>query len=628
MEQYKKLAEQILLKVGGKENVSKVNHCATRLRFFLKDESKASKIDVENLDGIVTVVLSAGQFQIVIGQHVAKVYNEIMELMGENPVADQNEGKKSVLNKIISTMSAVFAPFIYILAASGILQGVLILINLAYPAFADTGTYEILSMTSWAPFVFLPIFIAVTASKHFKANTYIAIAVCAALVSPTLSSMVARIQAGESITLFFMNLSPTVYTATVLPALFLVWWLSYLEKFLDRIFHAVVRGLFTPFFSIVITVPLTLLIIGPITATGANMVANGYNFLVAAARPVAAIVIGGFWQVFVLFGVHWGITPVVLANFDLYGRDSFQAYQTIAVIAQVGAALGVALKTRDKKLKGVGISAFVTGLFGITEPAIYGTNLRFKKPFIVACVSGAIGALVASFFSPYYFIYAGLPGPLTLVNAFNKEFPLSLIGELIGAAIAFSLPIAVVFLSGYGKDSTTDADNKDFINKDIQNKINSKIEKLAKEEKIVSIAKPIKGKTIKMTEVNDEAFSSETMGKGAAIVPEEGKVYAPFNGEVVFLADTLHAISMLLDNGVDVLIHFGLDTVTLNGKGFKAFVKEGDKIKQGDLLLEADLDYIRSQNLDITTPILINNSDDYKEVEITEDIHRFLVLKK
>lgn len=621
MNQYNELAKQILEKVGGRENISKVNHCATRLRFFLKDESKASKIDLENLDGVVTVVLSAGQFQVVIGQHVAKVYNELVTFIEKNPADAHSEAKESLLNKVIATMSAVFAPFIYILAAAGILQGVLILINLAYPQFSNTGTYEILSMTSWAPFVFLPIFIALTASKHFGSNTYIAIAVCAALVSPSLSEIVARINSGEKITLFFMNLSPTVYTATVLPALFLVWLLSYLEKFLDRIFPAVVRGLFTPFFSILITVPLALLIIGPVTAEGANIIADGYNLLVASARPVAAIVIGGFWQIFVLFGVHWGITPVCLANFDLYGKDSFQAYQTIAVISQVGAALAVALKTKDKKLKGIGVSAFVTGLFGITEPAIYGTNLRFKKPFIVACVSGALGALLASFFTPFYFVFAGLPGPLTLVNAFSKEFPLSIVGELIGAAVAFFLPISVIALSGYGEHKN--AAGKAFINQNIQKKINTKIEKFSNE---VSISQPVKGKVIKLEEVADEAFASGAMGRGAAIIPSEGKVYAPFDGKVTLVTDTKHAIGVLSDDGVEILIHFGLDTVKLGGKGFKCFVKEGEKIRKGTLLMEADLDYIKAQNLDITTPIVVNNSDDYQKIEMNAD--NFLVLKK
>lgn len=623
MNGYKELAEQILTKVGGKENVSKVNHCATRLRFFLKDENKAKKNDIESLAGVVTVVLSAGQFQVVIGQHVAKVYNEIASLMGEN-VGDTHR-KEGILNKVISAMSAVFAPFIYILAASGILQGSLILINLIYPAFCNTGTYEILSMTSWAPFVFLPIFIALTASKHFGTNTYIAIAVCASLVSPTLQEIVARIQQGERITLFFMQLSPTVYTSTVLPALFLVWWLSYLEKFLDKIFPQVVRGLFTPFFSIVVTVPLALLIIGPLTATGANMIANGYNFLVASLKPVAAIVIGGFWQIFVLFGVHWGITPVCLANFDLYGKDSFQAYQTIAVISQVGAALGVALKTKDKRLKGVGVSAFVTGLFGITEPAIFGTNLRFKKPFIVACISGAVGALVASFFNPFYFVFAGLPGPLTLLNAFSKEFPLSLAGLLIGAAVAFFSPIFVINLSGYG-EGKNDTD-KDFINQNIQNKINKKMKKFSNGE-VISIARPIKGKVIKMQDVKDEAFSSGAMGRGAAIIPIEGKVFAPFDGKVSFVADTLHALGLLSDEGEEILIHFGIDSVKLGGKGFTCFVKEGEKIKKGALLLEADLDYIKGQNVDITTPIVVNNSDEYQKIEIDYEADNFLVLKK
>lgn len=315
--------------------------------------------------------------------------------------------KGTVLNRIIATMSAVFAPFVYILAAAGILQGTLILTTLAFPAFAKTGTYEVFSFISWAPFTFLPIFIAITAANHFKVNAFIAVACISALVSPTWADIAARITAGESITFLGIALSGTTYTSSVLPPLFLVWILSYVERFLNKTIHEVIRPLFVPFFSMVLMVPLTILLIGPITTLGAEGIANGYNYLAENAPAVAGLIIGGFWQVIVIFGVHWGVTPMVLANFEQYGRDSFQAYQTIAVIAQIGAVIGVILKARNKETKKVGVSAGLTGIFGITEPAIYGVTLRFKKPFIYGCISGAIGAVTASFFKPYYFAYAG-----------------------------------------------------------------------------------------------------------------------------------------------------------------------------------------------------------------------------
>ncbi|MFZ0076840.1 MAG: PTS transporter subunit EIIC, partial [Exiguobacterium undae] len=436
---YQQLAHSILEAVGGEDNIISVARCATRLRLVLKRSDAKAKDQVAALPGVITVVESGGQFQVVIGQHVGEVYEAFRPLVSlEDGNSDQGTEtpKGTILNRIIATMSAVFAPFVYILAAAGILQGALILISLVFKDFAATGTYEVFSFISWAPFTFLPIFIAITAANHFKVNQFIAVACSAALVSPTWAEMAGRITSGESISFIGIALSGTTYTSSVLPPLFLVWLLSYLERFLNRTINDVIKPLFVPFFSMVIMVPLTILVIGPITTLGAEGIANGYNYLAENAPALAGLIIGGFWQIIVIFGVHWGVTPMVLANFEQYGRDSFQAYQTIAVIAQVGAVIGVILKTRNKETKKVGVSAGLTGIFGITEPAIYGVTLRFKKPFIYGCISGAVGAVVASFFKPYYFAYAGLPGPLTLVNGISSDYPSSIVGLLIGTAIA------------------------------------------------------------------------------------------------------------------------------------------------------------------------------------------------
>ena len=445
---YPKLAKDILESVGGEENIVGATRCATRLRLVLKRSNPKAKEEISAMPGVVTVVENGGQFQVVIGQHVGEVYEHFSSLINLDAVDTENENKGTILNRIIATMSAVFAPFVYILAAAGILQGLLIIINLLFDSFAETGTYQVLSFISWAPFTFLPIFIAITASKHFKTNTYIAVACCAALVSPTWAEMAALISEGSNITFIGIALTETTYTSSVLPPLFLVWILSYLERFLNKHINEVIKPLFVPFFSLVIMVPLTIVLIGPLTTMGANGIANGYNFLAENAPIVAGAIIGSLWQVIVIFGVHWGVTPMVLANFDLYGRDSFQAYQTIAVIAQVGAVLGVILKAKSQETRKVSISAGVTGLFGITEPAIYGVNLRFKKPFIFGCIGGGIGAITASFFNPYYFAYAGLPGPLTIVNGINEDYPMSVWGILIGAAIAIILPVVLVQIFG------------------------------------------------------------------------------------------------------------------------------------------------------------------------------------
>ena len=600
---YDKLAVDIIKAVGGKENIVKASRCATRLRLVLKETTNEAKENVSNLTGVITVVESGGQFQVVIGTHVGKVFDKVASELNLDSNAIEDAPKASVLNRIIATMSAVFAPFIYILAAAGILQGCLILINMVNPSFSSTGTYEVLSFISWAPFTFLPIFIAITASKHFKCNTFIAVACCAALVSPTWAEIASRIADGESIKFLGISLAETTYTSSVLPPLFLVWILSYVERFVDKKLPEVIKSLFTPFICMIVMVPLTILVIGPLSDSLATGIANGYNYLYNLAPAVAAAVIGGLWQVVVIFGVHWGVTPMCLANYDLYGMDTFQAFQTMAVIAQAGAVFGVFVKARNKQTKNIALSAGVTGIFGITEPAIYGVNLRFKKPFICGCIAGAIGAVVGSFFNIAYYAYAGLPGLLTVVNSITPDNPKSIIGMLLGAAISFFGAIALVQIVGIGEKET---------NEEKQDK------KIEEGQPILNmgvnaIKSPISGKVIELEKVNDPVFSSGAMGKGIAIEPMDNKVYAPFNGTIEFIAETKHAIGLLSEDGVEVLIHVGMDTVKMQGRGFNVKTSVNSKIKAGDLLLEFDRNAIEKEGYSLITPVVITNADNYED---------------
>lgn len=447
---YPKLAEDILKEVGGKENIINVSRCATRLRLVLKETPADLKERITTLTGVITAVEKGGQFQIVIGTNVGKVYDEVMRLLGNDlEKSEDNTTKQPILNRVIATMSGVFAPFVYILAAAGILQGILILINLAYPNFGTTGTYEVLSFISWTPFSFLPILIAITASKHFKCNTYIAVTCCAALINPTWVQIAGRIAGGEEINFLFFKLNSMTYGSSVLPPLFLVWLLSYLEKWIEKKLPEVLRALFVPFFCIVIMVPLTILLIGPLTNAGANIVSVGFNFLMDRAPMLGGVIISGFWQVFVIFGVHWGVTPMVMANFANNGYDYFQAYQTLAVVAQMAAAFGVFIKSKNSEFKKVAFSAGVTGIFGITEPALYGVTLRLKKPFICACIGGAIGAIVMSFFNAMYFAYAGLPGLLTIVNAINPGEMSKFVGMVVGTLVSIVATIILIQVVGF-----------------------------------------------------------------------------------------------------------------------------------------------------------------------------------
>lgn len=594
---YNKLAHDIIREVGGAQNIVNATRCATRFRLVLKETPAGAKEKISEMPGVITVVENNGQFQVVIGTHVGDVYAVAAEILHlDENTEEVEQPKQSVVNRIIATMSAVFAPFVYILAAAGLLQGALILITMAAPNFANTGTYEVLSFMSWTPFTFLPIFIAVTASKHFKCNTFIAILCCCALVNPSWAEMASRIADGETIRFLGIKLSETTYTSTVLPPLLLVWLLSYLERFIEKKLPETFRPLLTPMICFIIMVPVTILVLGPVSAVTANGIAKGYNFLAATAPALAGAIIGGFWQVVVIFGVHWGITPVNLANFAMNGHDTFQAFQTIAVVAQVAAAFGVFIKSKNKEFKGVALSAGVTGLFGITEPTIYGVTLRLKKPFICGCAGGAIGAVVMSFFHSAYYAYAGLPGPLTIVNAISKDAPMSFPGEVIGCAVAAVIAIVLIQIVGFDDPA-------------------SKTENAAADTTAAkTVDSPLTGQIIPLSEVNDPVFSSEAMGKGCAVIPLEGKVFAPFDGTIVGLLDSHHAVGMKSENGIEILIHVGMDTVKLGGKHFTCHIEDGQQVKKGQLLLEFDMDAIKAEGYEIVTPVIITNSDEFTEI--------------
>lgn len=611
-EKDKRLASDILEAVGGEDNIVNYTHCATRLRIVLKRSVPDAKKKVASLDGVVTVVENNGQFQVVIGNAVANVYKEFEGIVGEDSQQsiDDEGDKGTILNQIIATMSAVFAPFIYVLAAAGILQGILIIAKMLFPTFEKTGTYEVFNFISWSPFTFLPIFIAITASKHFKVNTYIAVACCAALVSPDLAGIVERIGSGKTFTFIGIPLSETSYTSSVLPPLLLVWVLSYVEKYLNKYIHEVIRPLFVPFFSIVIMVPLTLLVIGPLSSGAAHGIAQGFNWLVAVVPWLAGLLIGAFWQVFVIFGVHWGITPMVLANFEQYKSDAFQAFQTIAVIAQFGAVIGVFFKTRNKELKKVSLSAGITGIFGITEPSMYGVNLRFKKPFVIACISGGVGALVASFFNPKYYAYAGLPGPITIINGYSPDNPTSIWGIVIGSVIAIILPIILIQILGYGEDVTEQVEGID-----VQEGHEVNQETTSADTQLESdVYAPLNGLIVPLSEVDDPIFSEGMMGKGLAIQPENYEIKAPIDGTISMVTVSKHAIGITSSDGIELLIHVSLDTVKLNGKGFYLLVSENEKVKIGQPILKFDASYIKEQGYDIITPVLITNSSEFEDI--------------
>lgn len=605
---YNALAKDILREVGGEQNINSFSRCATRLRLALNETPAQAKSNIQNLPGVIAVVESGGQFQVVIGTHVADVFTAMSALIGENHSGNHAPQKTRWLDAVIATMSAVFAPIVYILAAAGILQGILIVVSLIDDGIKASDTFAILNFMSWTPFAFLPVFIAITAARHFKCNPYIAVLCCCALINPDWTAMAGRIAGGETVTFLFFPLAKTVYTSSVLPPLFLVWALSWLEKRVERILPSVVSALFTPLICFVVIVPLTLIAIGPITTWAAMGVASGYNILFNAAPALAAAVIGGVWQVIVIFGVHWGITPVIMANFDANGYDSFQAYQTIAVIGQMAAVFGVFLKTRNRELKTTSLSAGVTAIFGITEPAIYGVTLRFKKPFICGCIGGAVGAVVASLFGSLYYAYAGLPSVLTLVNAISPHASMSFIGMIVGSATAIVLTIVLVQFVGFNDPVAEESAPVTPENTDNAPTVDAATTAV---KTPLAILSPLQGKVIPLAEVDDPAFSQKALGDGVAIKPSEGLVVAPCDAKVETLIDSHHAIGLACENGAELLIHVGLNTVNLQGLHFNPLVKEGDWVKAGTPLLSFDKEAIESAGYDLTTPVLIINSDEY-----------------
>lgn len=610
---YKRLAHQIIDAVG-KDNISQCTRCATRLRLVLKDEPAGMQEKVSELPGVITVARSGGQFQVVIGTHVGEVYDEAIKSL-DLKETDQKPAKTSLVNKVIASLSGVFAPFVYILAGAGLLQGLLILINMIWPAFAETGTYEVLSFMSWTPFTYLPIFIGLTAARYFKTNELIAMLCCMALVNPDWGAMAARIADGESIQFLLFNLSQTTYTSSVLPPFFMVFILSYVEKFFSRHLHATFKALLLPLICFVIMVPLTLLVIGPISEQAALGLSAGYNWLVNTAPVLAGAVVGGLFQVMVIFGIHWGVTPLIMANFQFHGFDTFQAFQTAAICAQVGACFAVMMKTRNKSFKNMALSAGVTGLFGITEPIIYGVTLRLKKPFIYACIAGACGGIFIAMTGAHQYAYAGLPSLLTVVNAADPSGvnSFSLWAEIIGCVGAIVLAFILTWMLGFKDVPAADADVEEaeeekFIPQDT-------IEKNSKKD-VEVLSAVCDGNVIALENVEDPVFSSGAMGKGGAIEPDSRKICAPADGEIVMVFDTGHAVGMKTAHGTEILIHAGIDTVEMKGDGFDVHVKPGDLVKKGDLLLEMDLDKIRNAGHPAATMVLITNPDACEDVRL------------
>lgn len=532
---YQKLEHDIIRLAGGADNIASAQRCATRLRLVLKNTPGQAEKKIKALPGVITVVQKQGQFQVVIGNHVGDVFEAVSAELETNKKTEQEERpkeKENLLNRLLQMISGVFAPVCYVLAAGGLLQGLLIILTMAVPSVTETGVYPEIT-----------------------------------------------------------------YTSSVLPPLILVALLSKLEKFLNKHLPELIRSLFTPLICLAALVPLTIVVIGPLIQWLSNGVAAGYNLLYQMAPPIAGAVVGGVWQVIVIFGIHWGMVPIVIANFAQNGQDTLQIFIQIAVISQMAAAFGVFLKAKDKQLRTDALSAGITGIFGITEPAIYGITLPRKKPFIYGCIWAAIGSAIAAILGATQYVYAGLPGLISVVNSISVENPGSFPACATGAAVTITGTIGSILLFGCEPKQKENAEHSILGQ---------------------TVFSPLTGELKSLKDVNDPTFSEEILGKGIAILPKEGIVYAPFDGVVSALFDTKHAIGLTDDQGMELLIHVGLETVNLGGTHFEVHISQGDLVKKGDPLITFDLQEIQKTH-DVITPVLITNADDFSEIVVQKE---------
>lgn len=597
----KDLSKQIIMLVGGESNVNSVFHCATRLRFKLKDHGKADKAALEKTPGVITVVENSGQFQVVIGNNVSQVFEQIMKETSlqdaeKNGKADDASESTGVLGKAVDIISSIFSPILGALAGAGVLKGLLALILSLKWISAASGTYLILNAASDSVFYFLPVFLAVTAARKFKANQFVSVAIAGALIYP---AVIAAVGSTESLDFLGIPIVLVNYSSSVIPIILAVWVQSYIEKGFRSMIHESVRNILVPMFALLIVIPLTFLAFGPVGSLISEGLASGYTWLYNLSPLVAGAIAGAFWQVFVIFGVHWGFVPIMLSNIATLGYDTMLPILAAAVLSQAGAVFGVFLKSKNTQLKALSGSSTLAAVFGITEPTIYGVTLKLKKPFIYACISGAVGGAIIAVGGARAIAFS-LPGLLALPTYFGTGFAWA----AIGITVAFVLAVILVCVLGFDDPEAAVEETA------TQPVVKQGMTQIGKEQ----IASPLTGALLPLESLPDEAFASGAMGKGIVIEPSSGLLTSPVNGTVTTVFPTGHAIGITSEGGAELLIHVGVNTVKLKGKHFQKKVQEGDKVEQGQLLLEFDADAIRAAGFVTATPVIVTNSADYLDV--------------
>lgn len=598
---YKDLAEKIVTLVGGKENVQNLIHCQTRLRFDLIDTAKANDEKLKQLDGVAGVIDSGGQFQVVIGTHVEDVYDDVVALLGNmsETTTESPNKKKNALSVAIEFISTSFSPIIPAMSGAGMIKALLALLVLFKVVSNESQTYYIVNFMADAVFYFLPFFLANTAAKKLKCNPYLAMALAGILLHPNFATLIA---AGEPVQLFAMPVRLVGYGASVIPILLIVIVQSFIEKFFNRVIPNAVKIVFVPMFTILLTGIIALVAVGPAGSYIGELIAAGFNGIRAVAPWAPAVIVGTLLPIMVMFGIHTSIGPLDVIQLTSVGyANIFGPGAMVSNIATGVATLIASHRTKVQSEKQIATSAGITALMGITEPALYGVALPKRYPLIATMIGGGFGGL-----------YAGLSGASRFATGSSgiPAIPLYIgedISNLVNILIAIGITIIVTAIATYVLSIRFE-------------KVAGSPKETTTTEKIkldtITIHSPINGEMMPLSEVKDEAFSTGMLGNGVAFEPSEGKVVAPFDGEVVSLFPTKHAIGLMSDTGIELLIHVGLNTVELGGKYFDVTVKQGDKVKLGQTLLTFELESLRAAGYITQIPVVVTNTSNFKEIVV------------
>ncbi|WP_340967200.1 beta-glucoside-specific PTS transporter subunit IIABC [Bacillus sp. PPSBB_11] len=614
----KELAGKIVKLIGGTENISQSWHCITRLRFNLNDENQVKVDELKTLDGVLGAQFQSGQFQVIIGAKVAEVYEEIDHLAGHssnNSAPVKNTSKMNPIEVVFDVISGIFTPILPAIVGSGLIKGIMALFVSLGWLTETSSTYQVLQIFSNAVFYFLPFLIAYSAAKKFKTRESLALALAGILLYPTMIEGAAK--GADPLNLLGLSIPLNNYTSSVLPIILGVLLLSFVDKWITKAIPKSLSIVFTPVLSLMITAPLTLAFIAPIGNVSGQYLEIFFTSLFNFAGPIAGLLMGGLMPLIVLTGMHYAFFPSTLASFEKVGYDiMLLPMNFIANMAQAGAVLGVIIRTKRVETRSLALSTLLPSFFGITEPAIYGVTLRLKKPFYASLIGGAVGGCFYGLFSvkTTAFSIPGITSLPTYIMKGTNNFQLA----LIGIALSFIVSLLITILLGFQESVT--AANEQAAEKRNHTE-STENQQMSKQTNPYEVQAPMSGKVIPLSEVNDSVFSSEMMGKGVAILPDKGVVQAPFSGKVVTVTPTKHAIGLVSDDGIELLIHVGIDTVSLNGQFLDVLVKEGDKIKTGDHLLSFDIEGIQSNHLDVVTPIIVTNSTQYLDVIHTGDAH-------